>query len=121
MPLSSQSAALVSPGPGPSTVRLALIQAGCEIFDRRVVREELYPLIRAAEIRIRPPERVAISQQIVQGYKARHEQAARVVVTSILYREVAQARGALMVYVQGRALGTCYLVATQRSKEGLRR
>ncbi len=102
MPLSSKSVTLATPGPGPSTVRLALIRAGCEIFDRRVVRDDLYPLIRAAEIRIRPPERVAISQQVLQGYKGRHREASSVtsMVNSLLYREVAQAQGELTVYMQ---------------------
>lgn len=99
MPLSSQNAALATPGPGPSTVRLALIRAGCEVFGSQVIREEWYPIIRAAAIRVRPPERVAISQQVLQGYKGRHGESASMT-GSLFYREVAQAEGALTVYVQ---------------------
>lgn len=101
IPLSSASSVLASPGPGPGTVRLALIRAGCEVFGRHVVQEELFPRIRAAQIRIRPPARVAFSQQIMKGYKARHGQAhtAKSLIPSLQFRQVAQAHGALTVYL----------------------
>ncbi len=41
---SSSNSALVSPAPGPATVRLALIRTGLEIFGRDVVRDSLFPV-----------------------------------------------------------------------------
>jgi len=48
LPFSSSNSALVSPAPGPATVRLALIRVGLELFGRDVVRDSLFPWIRAA-------------------------------------------------------------------------
>jgi len=102
MPLSSISGVQASPGPGPATVRLALIRAGCEIYGRSYVREKLFPVIRIAAVRVRPPERVAFSQQVMRMYKVRHDQAltAESLVESLQCREVAQAQGTLTVYIQ---------------------
>lgn len=102
MPLSSMSSVQATPGPGPATIRLALIRAGCEIYGRSYVQEELFPIIRAAAVRVRPPERVAISQQCLRVYKARHDQplTAESLVESLQDREVAQAQGMLTVYLQ---------------------
>jgi len=69
-PLSSAASALISPGPGPATVRLALIRVGIELFGPEVVQEELFSWIRSARLRVRPPERLAISEQVVRAYKA---------------------------------------------------
>ncbi len=62
IPMSSANSAPVMPAPGPATVRLALIRVGIEAFGGEITREELFPLLRSAAVRIRPPERVAISQ-----------------------------------------------------------
>ncbi len=70
LPLSSANSALISPAPGPATARLALIRASLELFGRDVVRDSLFPWIRAARVLIRPPERVAISGQVLRAYKA---------------------------------------------------
>ena len=70
LPFSSPNSALISPAPGPATVRLALIRVGIEIFGKDVVRGLLFPTIRAASVCIRPPERVAISGQVLKAYKA---------------------------------------------------
>jgi hypothetical protein len=45
-PLSSSNSALISPAPGPATVRLALIRVGIEVFGRDVVRDKLFPTLR---------------------------------------------------------------------------
>lgn len=74
MPLSSVSSVQATHGPGPATIRLALIRTGCAVYGRSYVQEELFPFIRAATVRVRPPERVAISQQCLRVYKARHDQ-----------------------------------------------
>lgn len=102
VPLSSMSSALATPGPGPATVRLALIRAGCEVFGTTFVREVLFPIIGAAQIHVRPPERVAMTQQSMHGYKPRRPEGGKPLqlVPSLLQREVAQAQGVLTVYVQ---------------------
>jgi hypothetical protein len=101
VPLSSASSTLASPGPRPGTVRLALIRAGCEVFGRHIVQEELFLSIRVAQIRIRPPARVAFSQQVMSGYKARHGvYTAKSLAPSLQFRQVAQAQGALTVYIR---------------------
>lgn len=101
-PLSSKSSTLASPGPGPATVRLACIRASCEVWGSHVTREEVFPIICAAQMRVRPPEQVAISQQVLQGYKARSGQAHATpsLIASLQYREVAHAQGALSIYIQ---------------------
>jgi hypothetical protein len=101
IPMSSANCASVMPAPGPATVRLALIRVGIELFGLDIVREELFPLLRAATVRIRPPECVAISQQLIRGYKwseARHKREA--IQDSIIVREMAHAAGPMTVFLQ---------------------
>lgn len=101
IPLSSQSSAQASPGPGPATVRLALIKVGCELFGSEYVQQVLFPVLRAAPLRVRPPERVAFSQQVQRMYKGRDEGGQGVqLVETLGYREIAHAQGLLTVYLQ---------------------
>ncbi|HLV97860.1 MAG TPA: hypothetical protein VKT82_04205 [Ktedonobacterales bacterium] len=100
IPLSSISSAQASPGPGPATVRLALIKAGCELSGSQYMQHVLFPVLRAAPVCIRPPERVAFSQQIQRLYKGRSSGQTIQIVESVGFREVAQAQGLLTVYVQ---------------------
>ncbi len=100
LPLSSAASALISPGPGPATVRLALIRVGIELFGHEVVREVLFPWIRSARLRVRPPERLAISEQVVRAYKATEKGKAVSVAESVVYREMAHAEGSLMLYLE---------------------
>ncbi len=57
------------PAPGPATVRLALLRTGIEVFGLPYVESVLFPLIRALPLHIRPPERVALSSQLLRAYK----------------------------------------------------
>ncbi len=101
IPMSSANSALVMPAPGPATVRLALIRVGIEIFGVEITREELFPLLRSAAVRIRPPERVAISQQVIRGYKwseGKHKR--ETIQESIIIREMAHAAGPVTVFLQ---------------------
>lgn len=101
IPMSSMSSATVMPAPGPATVRLALIRTGIECFGLDAVRDELFPVLRAAPVRVRPPERVAISQHVLQGYKWSEDKARRrIVQESIMVREMAHANGAMTVFLQ---------------------
>jgi len=89
------------PAPGPATVRLALLRTGIELFGRDRVRDELFPILRSAVVRIRPPERVAISQQKIRGYKwSEDRQKRETIQESIIVREMAHARGPMTVFLQ---------------------
>ena len=99
VPMSSMNSASALPAPGPATVRLALIRTGIEVFGFEYVRDELFPQIRAMGIRIRPPERVALTPQVLHAYKV-DEQAGRTQVSiAPISREVAHAFGPLTVYI----------------------
>ena len=101
IPMSSMSSATVMPAPGPATVRLALIRTGIECFGLDAVRDELFPVLRAAPVRVRPPERVAISQHVLRGYKWSGDTAKQKTVQEpIIVREMAQASGPLTVFLQ---------------------
>ncbi len=102
-PLSSMSSGLALPAPGPATVRLALIRTAIELFGIAYTRETLFPTIRSATIRIRPPEWVGMSDQSQRAYKGRvnSEKAdgGDHVRESLVYREVANAGGPMTVYI----------------------
>src|SRR4051794_3401263 len=100
--LSSMSSATALPAPGPATVRLALIKNAIERFGLEAVRHELFPVIRAATLRIRPPLRVALAIQMQHAYKASTGGRGRVsrLEQSLGYREMAHAQGAMTVYLQ---------------------
>ncbi len=100
LPCSSMSSALVSPAPGPATVRLALLRVGLEFFSREVVRDSLFPWIRAASVLIRPPERVALSGQVLRAYKADEDEGHVSFGESVIYREMAHAEGTMTVYLE---------------------
>ena len=100
LPFSSSNSALVSPAPGPATVRLALIRTGLEIFGRDVVRDPLFPWIRAAPVLVRPPERVALSEQVLRAYKADVEKGRVSFGESVVYRQMAHAQGTMTVYLE---------------------
>jgi len=97
VPMSSQYSALAMPAPGPATIRLAMIRTGIEVFGKDYVQNELFPVIRSAEIEAKPPAKVAISTQLMHAYKAKangHLQ------ESLAYREVCQADGVMTVYIR---------------------
>ena len=99
--MSSMNSATAMPAPGPATVRLALLRTGIELFGLDVVRDDLFPILRSAAVRIRPPERVAISQQRIRGYKwSEGRQKQETIQESIILREMAHASGPMTVFVQ---------------------
>ncbi len=101
IPMSSMNSASAMPAPGPATVRLALIRTGVELFGLNMVRDELFPILRSAAVRIRPPERVAISQQKIRGYKWSEDRQKRETIReSMIVREMAQTSGPMTVFVQ---------------------
>lgn len=96
VPMSSITSALALPAPGPATVRLAMIRTGLEIFSSDYMESDLFPHIRAMPLHIRPPERVALSSQVLRAYKA--EDDTRVSEAPIV-REMAHANGLLSIYL----------------------
>jgi len=101
IPMSSMNSAPVMPAPGPATVRLALVKAGIECFGMEVVRDQLFPVLRSVAVRIRPPERVAISQQVLRAYKWSVDKRRRTIVQeSIIVREMAHACGPMTIFLQ---------------------
>lgn len=101
VPMSSEAHARVMPAPGPATVRLACIRTAIELFGIDRTREEIFPSLRQIDIRIRPPEQVAITQHRLRGYKRRVEPKKRreVIQESVLLREMAHAYGPMIIYV----------------------
>jgi hypothetical protein len=79
-----------------------MVRTGIEIFGIDFVREELFPIIRAAEIRVRPPNKVAISTQLIHGYKAipGKSNSADRLEESIIYREFCHAEGVMTVHIR---------------------
>ncbi len=100
VPMSSMNSALAVPGPGPATVRLALIRTGIEVFGLEYVRDELFPQIRAMGIRIRPPEWVALTPQVLHAYKVDEQAGGTQISTAPISREFAHASGPLTVYIE---------------------
>lgn len=97
VPMSSITSALASPAPGPATVRLALIRAGIEVFGHDYVQAALFPHIRALPLHIRPPERVALTPQVVRAYKV--EDKTQEIMEAPVSREMAHAEGFLSIYL----------------------
>jgi hypothetical protein len=100
VPMSSMNSTLALPAPGPATVRLALIRAGIEVFGLDCMRDELFPQIRAMEIRIRPPELVSMSVQTLHSYKVDEQALGTQITTAPISRECAHASGPLTVYIE---------------------
>ena len=79
-------------------------QAPCSVFAQfhpKGWRPELFPILRSATVRIRPPERVAISQQQIRGYKwSEARQKREPIQESIIVREMAHAAGPMTVFLQ---------------------
>lgn len=97
IPVSSQHSALAMPAPGPATVRLAMIRTAIELFGVEATRQTLFPMIRSAPVLIRPPDRVAISTQLLQAYKV--SKSSSHLKTSLAYREMCHAQGAVTIYL----------------------
>jgi hypothetical protein len=98
VPMSSITSALALPGPGPATVRLALIRTATELFELSYVQSVLFPQICAMPLAIRPPERVALTPHVLRAYKV--EDKTQAMTESPVSREMAHAIGELSIYLQ---------------------
>ena len=99
LPMSSMATASITPAPGPATVRLALVKVALECFGYDEVREKLFPTIRSMSIRIRPPERVAISPHVLRAYKLEERRGNIQVNEAPILREMAHAEGPMTLYL----------------------
>jgi hypothetical protein len=97
VPMNSISSASSSPAPGPATVRLALIRTGIELFGIDYTKRILFPIIRSMQVRIRPPERIALTVQIQRAYKANSKGGLD---ESVVYREFAHAHGPMTIFIR---------------------
>ncbi|NWJ94205.1 MAG: hypothetical protein HXX20_00315 [Chloroflexi bacterium] len=102
IPLTSIGSATVMPAPGPATVRLALIRTGIELFGIDYVRDKLFATIRSTKIYIRPPERIAISNQLIRAYKYNAGRLGEEdsIQETITYREFVHPMGTMFIYLQ---------------------
>jgi len=101
IPMSSTSSTVVTPAPGPSTVRLALLRTGIELFGLETVQYELFPIIRSASVQIKPPERVAVSLHRLRAHKWTTGKAGKQdFQESVILREMAHAIGPCTVYIE---------------------
>ena len=102
VPMTSMSSAPGTASTRSSNVRLALIRIGIELFGIDFTRDELFPVIRSADVRIKPPERVAISTQLLRAYKARASEldGNTPLDESPVYRESCHAIGLMTVYLK---------------------
>ena len=100
--MSSLASVQAVPTPGPGTIRLALIRTAIEVFGIDYTRDMLFTHIVAAKIAIRPPDRIAMTLQNLRVYKASEDIETRSTRydESIAYREVAQADGPMIIYIQ---------------------
>jgi hypothetical protein len=97
--MSSMSSALSSPAPGPATIRLTLIRVGIELFGHDYMQHSLFPSLLSMKILIRPPQKVALSFQVLRAYKPDEKNTDKTR-ESVIYREMAHADGPLTVYLQ---------------------
>ena len=102
IPMSSAGSAMITPAPGPSTVRLALIQTGIELFGLKTTQHDLFPIIRSAPIQIQPPEKVAISLHRLRAHKWEKGKAGKQdrFQESVILREMAHATEPCTVFIQ---------------------
>lgn len=102
IPMSSAGSAMITPAPGPATVRLALIQTGIELYGLKTTQHELFPIIRSASIQIQPPETVAISLHRLRAHKWEKGKAGKQdrFQESVILREMAHATEPLTVFIE---------------------
>lgn len=95
-PMSSPYSGRALPTPGPVTIKLALVHTAVELFGIRMTQVELFPPIMAATVLTQPPASVAISTQLLHGYKAND---AGHLDQSLLYREFACAQDYMTIFL----------------------
>ncbi len=106
VPMTNMSIATASPAPGPATIRLALVRTAIEIFPMAYVRDTLFPVIRSASIRVRPPERVALSSHVLHARKeslpkpvAATTSGSAYIIGTPICREFAHANSPMTIYI----------------------
>lgn len=102
VPMSSSNSIQALPTPGPGTVRLALLKVCIELFGEIQTRDLLFPTLRSARLHIEPPARIALTTQLLRGYKVQVKAGTRAIRLGegIMYREIAHADGNLRVFLE---------------------
>lgn len=101
MPGSGMTPVPTMPAPGPATVRLALVRVAIELFGVNYTRDIVFPVIRAAEVAISPPQPIAISTHKHQIYKPRDSQSGPARLDETLgLRDQAHSAGTLRIYLR---------------------
>jgi hypothetical protein len=85
------------PAPGPGTIRLALIRAALEIYEKNYVGRILFPIIAQSETLISSPERIGVSGHLFKMLK--YDDKTGKSINSIGYREYCHTNGTLKVYI----------------------
>jgi hypothetical protein len=99
IPNHSQASASALPAPGPATVRLALIRVGIELLTYDFTRDRVFPALRDAAVRIRPPTQVAFSYHVLRALKATVRGKRVHYTESAIYREFAHACDPIIIYL----------------------
>jgi CRISPR-associated Cas5-like protein len=69
----SPSYALSSPLPGPSTIKLAIVATAIETSGKVDVGEKIFEILKGAEIKIKIPEKIALSNMLIKRLKKKKE------------------------------------------------
>lgn len=75
----------------------ALLRTGFELFGEDVTREHIFAIVRTMAVRIQPPQRIAVSQQRLRGYKATKKKETITINESPLLRDMAHVAGSLRI------------------------
>jgi hypothetical protein len=101
IPMSSATHTRIMPAPGPGTVRLALIRTSIELFGLQMTHDQIFPWVRTAKIRIRPPQHIGISSHTLQAHKwdIDRQKKRPVIQESLMLREMAQTNDGMTIYI----------------------
>jgi hypothetical protein len=86
-----------------------LIRRSIELFGEKVTEKDVFPALNASEILIRPPEKIAFSSQLIQGYKTVQNKNGIVLQSSIIHRDYACAFGTMTIFINC-PIGACNIL-----------
>lgn len=96
VPMMNPDSGKALPTPGPATVQLAMIRTAIELFGVDAVRSDLFRHIVAHCPRIKPPDRVAVCDQVTRAFKAEDR---GTYVQGMAMQEVCHAVGPIKIYI----------------------
>jgi len=95
--MGSPYSAQTLPVPGPSTIRLSLIKTSIELYGMEQTENIVFPFVKDASIKIRPPREIGITSHMLKMLKPAKKQAMR---ETIGYREFAHTKDIMTIYFQ---------------------